>query len=172
MSTARFFRASAFVLAASLMTVSAWAQEAAKRAPVQEDPILRSIDDQPAEKDELALPTDADATKDRKVQEDPLLSGLNREPAKPERKQSEAVPQQKQAPIQADSQVERDPLLNAQRERDDNSGGEKPSAKRQRRDEREQKRDESQSDSDARLVPKPKQSAVQEDPLLRTVDPD
>lgn len=162
----------AFALSALLLASPLLAQDSGKRGPVQEDPILRSIDRTEPAEETLALPSDPDRFRDRKVQEDPLVSGMNEAPRKKPPAQTDQKPQpQQDKPTSVDSEVERDPILQTNTGKEaayDPAKDEKEPPKRTERKRREAK---PQSDHDSRLVPKPKESSVQEDPLLRSIDP-
>jgi hypothetical protein len=149
----------------------ACAQDKGNRGVVQEDPILRSTDQvQAADEDSLELPSDAERARDSKVQEDPLLSGLSDRASAttkpvPPKDAGDRPAEQAPASLPTDAAVERDPIVGEKNER-------KPAPKRTRGSDRDQQaQEEEQSDADRRLVPKPKDSSVQEDPLMRSVDP-
>jgi hypothetical protein len=165
------YRVAFVALSTCLFAAPVCAQDKGTRGVVQEDPILRSADRaQAADEDSLELPSDAERSRDSKVQEDPLLSGLNDRASattKPAPPKDAGDRPAEQAPVSqpADAKVERDPILGEKADR-------KPAAKRTRRSDRDQQtQDEEQPDADRRLVPKPKDSSVQEDPLMRSVDP-
>jgi hypothetical protein len=166
------YRVAFVALSTCLFAVPVCAQDKSTRGAVQEDPILRSADLAQADSEgSLELPSDAERSRDSKVQEDPLLSGLSdrasatAKPAPPKKDAGDRPVEQASAPQPAETEVERDPILGEKADR-------KPPSKRTRRSDRDQQgQDEEQPDADRRLVPKPKDSSVQEDPLMRSVDP-
>lgn len=162
----------AFVLSALLLASPLLAQEGGTRGPVQEDPILRSIDRTESAEEALALPSDPDRFSDRKVQEDPLVSGLNEAPRKKPPAQSDQKSQpQQDKPTTVNTEVERDPILQTNTGEEAASDPAKDEKEPPKQTERKRREAEPQNDRDSRLVPKPKESSVQEDPLLRSIDP-
>ena len=162
----------AFALSALLLATPLLAQDNGKSAPVQEDPILRSIDRSKPAEETLMLPSDPDRSTDRKVQEDLLLSGLNEEPRNTARADIDRQPPAPEdKPEVVDSAVDRDPVLQTNTGQEVTSDVTKDRVKRPKRSERKQQEAEPQGDRDSRLIPKPKESSVQEDPLLRSIDP-
>jgi hypothetical protein len=162
----------AFALSALLLATPLSAQDGVKKGPVQEDPILRSIDRTEPAEESLALPSDPERSSDRKVQEDPLVSGLNEAPPKKPATQTDQKPQpQQDEPTTVDSKVERDPILRTNTGQEAASDPAKDEKEPPKRTERKRRDAEPQSERDSRLVPKPKESSVQEDPLLRSIDP-
>jgi hypothetical protein len=161
-----------FALSALLLASPLSAQDGAKRGPVQEDPILRSIERTEAAEETLVLPSDPDQAFDREVQEDPLVSGLDEEARKNPQVQTDrkSQPQQdKQAPV--DSAVERDSILQTNTGHDAASDPARDGKEPPKRTELKGRVAEPVSDPDLGLVPTPKDSSVQEDPLLRSIDP-
>ncbi|MBA2239251.1 MAG: hypothetical protein H0W24_11210 [Lysobacter sp.] len=161
-----------FTLSALLLASPLSAQEGGKTGTVQEDPILRSIERTEAAEETLVLPSDPDQAFDREVQEDPLVSGLDEEPRKKPQARTDrkSRPQQdKQATV--DSAVERDPILQTSTGHDAASDQVKDEKETPKRTEPKRRLAEPETDRDLPLVPEPKDSSVQEDPLLRSIDP-
>ncbi len=147
------------------------AQDVPKRGALQEDPILRSVDSAEPSEEMLSLPSDPQRVRDSKVQEDPLLSDLDG--GRQERHPTAAgkrTQRQDDSPAAIESDVERDPILGQRSKAPPASTPDKKQA-RPKRHKRKRQDTKQQSERDSRLVPKPKDSSVQEDPLLRSVDP-
>ena len=157
--------------ALSAAAFSVASQDTGKSRAVQEDPILTTVQ-QPhdrQEDDALALPSDPENSDNNKVQQDQLLRSESTaadadepktvvEPASP-------APARKNAP-EPQAKVQEDPILQPppvspqkpKKRENDAAGTPKPPAERE-------------SDLERQLVPKPKDKAVQEDPLLRMGTP-
>ena len=155
----------------SAMATSAIAQETAKSKVVQEDPILTEVQPRDRDRDDaLTLPSDPENAANNKVQEDPLLrpvqaSADNAAEASRAVEKAMPAPQQDSA-SEPRAKVQEDPMLDLPASvsrqkptpRDDNRAGMPAKV-------------EAEADKETRLVPKPKDNAVQEDPLLRTGTP-
>ncbi len=164
-------RLSMIFVVLSAMTASAIAQETAKSKVVQEDPILTEVQARDRDEDDaLTLPSDPENAADNKVQEDPLLRPAQTD-ADHAGETSRAVEKAMPAPqqnsvseprvkVQEDPILDSPPSVSTQKStpRDDNSTGMPAKV-------------EPEADKETRLVPKPKDNAVQEDPLLRTGTP-
>ena len=161
-------RLSMIFVVLSAMAASAMAQDTAKSKVVQEDPILTEV--QPRDRDDddaMTLPSDPENAIDNKVQEDPLLRPVQTDAdnaGEASRAVDKAMPAPQQdsvseprAKVQEDPMLDLPPsvLLQKPTPRDDNRMGMPAKV-------------ELEADKETRLVPKPKDNAVQEDPLLRT----
>ncbi len=155
----------------SAIAVSAMAQDTAKSKVVQEDPLLTAVQSRDSDEDDaLALPSAPENSDDNKVQADPLLRpAVTADASASERKrtdeQATPVPEQNSV-SQPRAKVQADPIL-------DSSPPDVPQKSRPREDGETgmPARAEPEASKETRLVPKPKDKAVQEDPLLRTGTP-